>query len=415
MNVEITPSKLHGTVRIPASKSVAHRMLICAALAEGTSVISGVDISRDITATMEVLTAFGAAFSQDGSTITVTGVGGRAAAKEAIADCCESGSTLRFLIPVAAALGIHTTFFGQGRLPQRPITAYLRELPPKGITFYYENTMPFTIEGHLQPGIYELEGDVSSQYVTGLLFALALLDGDSEIRMLSRLESRPYVDLTIDCLRRFGVEIKETENGYSIPGGQKLHPCDLAVEGDYSQAAFFYVANALGSDVELTNLNPDSVQGDKKIIEITSQMCYNLKEGKPACFTVDASDIPDLVPILAVLATFGTAPSRITGAHRLAIKESDRLAATADMLNRLGGKVTASADGLEIEPVQELHGGIVDSFGDHRIVMCAAVAATRCTGVVTILHGDCVEKSYPRFFEDYQQLGGIAHVIVLES
>lgn len=415
MNIEITPSKLHGTVRIPASKSVAHRMLICAALAEGTSVISGVDISRDITATMEVLTAFGAAFFQDGSTITVTGVGGKATAKEAIADCCESGSTLRFLIPVAAALGVHTTFFGQGRLPQRPITAYLRELPPKGITFHYENTMPFTIEGQLQSGVYELEGDVSSQYVTGLLFALSLLDGDSEIRMLSRLESRPYVDLTIDCLRQFGVEIRETESGYAIPGGQKLHPCDLAVEGDYSQAAFFYVANALGSDVELTNLNPDSVQGDKKIIEITSQMCYNLKEGKPACFTVDASDIPDLVPILAVLATFGTATSRITGAHRLAIKESDRLAATADMLNRLGGKVTASADGLEIEPVQELHGGVVDSFGDHRIAMCAAVAATRCTGVVTILHGDCVEKSYPRFFEDYQQLGGIAHVIVLES
>lgn len=415
MNVEITPSKLCGTVRIPASKSVAHRMLICAALAEGTSVISGVDISRDITATMEVLTAFGAAFMQNGSTITVVGRSGKPIPETAAADCCESGSTLRFLIPVAAALGIRTTFFGQGRLPQRPITAYLRELSPKGITFTYENTMPFSIEGQLQSGIYELEGDVSSQYVTGLLFALPLLDGDSEIRMLSRLESRPYVDLTIDCLRQFGVEIIETETGYRIPGGQELHSCNLAVEGDYSQAAFFYVANALGSDVELTNLNPDSVQGDKKIVEIVSQMCYNRKEGRPACFSADASDIPDLVPILAVLATFGTAPSRIIGAHRLALKESDRLAATADLLNRLGGKVTATANGLEIEPVQALHGGVVDSFGDHRIAMCAAVAATRCTGAVTILHGECVEKSYPRFFEDYQQLGGVAHVIVLES
>ena len=196
---------------------------------------------------------------------------------------------------------------------------------------------------------------MSSQYVTGLLFALPLLEGDSEIRMLSRLESKPYVDLTIACLRHFGVTVYETEQGYTVPGGQQYHACDMEVEGDYSQAAFFYVANALGSDITLTNLNPESVQGDKKIVEITQQMCYNREKGLPACFDVDAADIPDLVPILAVLATFGTAPSRITGAHRLAIKESDRLASTADLLNRLGGKVTATADGLEIEPVEQLH------------------------------------------------------------
>ena len=248
-----------------------------------------------------------------------------------------------------------------------------------------------------------------------LLFALPLLDGDSEIRMLSRLESKPYVDLTIACLRHFGVTVYETEQGYTVPGGQQYHACDMEVEGDYSQAAFFYVANALGSDITLTNLNPESVQGDKKIVEITQQMCYNREKGLPACFDVDAADIPDLVPILAVLATFGTAPSRITGAHRLTIKESDRLASTADLLNRLGGKVTAPADGLELAPVEPLPGGPVDSCGAHRIAMCAAVAATRCTGEVTILHGECVEKSYPRFYEDYRQLGGIANVIVLES
>lgn len=414
MNILITPSRLHGTVRIPASKSMAHRLLICAALAEGTSVISGVDMSRDITATMDVLSAFGASFRQEGSTITVTGVG-NARPQAAVADCCESGSTLRFLIPVAAALGVHTTFFGQGRLPQRPIIAYLRELTKKGITFDYHNTMPFTIDGKLRSGVFELEGDVSSQYVTGLLFALPLLDGDSEIRMLSKLESKPYVDLTIACLRHFGIAVQETEQGYAVAGGQQYHACDLTVEGDYSQAAFFCVANALGSDITLTNLNPESVQGDKKIVEIVREMCYNREQGLPAGFTVDAADIPDLVPILAVLATFGTAPSSITGAHRLAIKESDRLASTADLLNRLGGKVTATPDGLEIEPVEQLHGGTVDSCGDHRIAMCAAVAATRCAGEVTILHGECVEKSYPRFYEDYRQLGGIANVIVLES
>lgn len=262
MNILISPEKLHGTVRIPASKSMAHRLLICAALAEGTSVVSGVDMSRDITATMDVLSAFGASFRQDGSTITVTGVG-KTRPQAAVADCCESGSTLRFLIPVAAALGVHTTFFGQGRLPQRPITAYLRELTKKGIAFEYHNTMPFSIDGALQSGVYELEGDVSSQYVTGLLFALPLLEGDSEIRMLSRLESKPYVDLTIACLRHFGVTVHETEQGYTVPGGQQYHACDMEVEGDYSQAAFFYVANALGSDITLTNLNPESVQGDK--------------------------------------------------------------------------------------------------------------------------------------------------------
>lgn len=415
MNITVSPAKLHGTVRVPSSKSAAHRMLICAALAEGISVISGVDISRDILATMDVLTASGAAFQVDGSRITVTGRGNQPVPEKAVADCCESGSTLRFLIPVMAALGISTEFRGQGKLPQRPITAYLRELPPKGVTFEYHDTMPFTISGKLRPGVFSLEGDVSSQYVTGLMFALALLEGDSEIRMLSPLESKPYVSLTIDCLKQFGIKIEETATGYQIPGGQKMQACDLTVEGDYSQAAFFYVANALGSDVTLRNLKPDSVQGDRKIVEITDQLRRQREAGVPVCFEADAADIPDLVPILAVLATFGTAPSRIYNARRLIFKECDRLAATADMLNRLGGKVTVTEDGLEIQPVEALHGGTIDACNDHRIAMCAAVAATRCTGDVTILGGECVKKSYPRFYEDYHELGGITDVIVLES
>ena len=415
MNVAITPALLEGTLRVPASKSMAHRMLICAALAEGTSVIHGVDNSQDITATMGALAALGASFRTEGKTVTVCGIGGKAASAAAEMDCCESGSTLRFLIPVAAALGVETTFRGRGRLPQRPVTAYLRELPKNGVTFDYAGTMPFSLRGQLCAGTFELEGDVSSQYVTGLLFALPLLESTSRIRLLSRLESRPYVNLTLACLRQFGITVTETGDGYEIPGGQHYHAAEQTVEGDYSQAAFFYVANALGSRIRLTNLNPESAQGDKKVVEIVQEMCYNQSNGKPVCFTVDAADIPDIVPILAVLATFGTAPSHITGAHRLAIKESDRLAATADFLNRLGGNVTATADGLDIIPVKELHGGTVDSFGDHRIAMCAAIAATRCTETVTILHGECVEKSYPSFYEDYQQLGGTVHVIVLES
>ena len=364
---------------------------------------------------MGALAALGASFRTEGKTVTVCGIGGKAASAAAEMDCCESGSTLRFLIPVAAALGVETTFLGRGRLPQRPVTAYLRELPKNGVTFDYASTMPFSLRGQLCAGTFELEGDVSSQYVTGLLFALPLLESTSRIRLLSRLESRPYVNLTLACLRQFGITVTETGDGYEIPGGQHYHAAEQTVEGDYSQAAFFSVANALGSRIRLTNLNPESAQGDKKVVEIVQEMCYNQSNGKPVCFTVDAADIPDIVPILAVLATFGTAPSHITGAHRLAIKESDRLAATADFLNRLGGNVTATADGLDIIPVKELHGGTVDSFGDHRIAMCAAIAATRCTETVTILHGECVEKSYPSFYEDYQQLGGTVHVIVLES
>lgn len=414
MNIQVEPRILSGTVSIPASKSMTHRMLICAALAEGTSVIEKVSFSKDITATMEALSALGAVFHTDGSTVTVTGIGGTTTVKAAEIDCCESGSTLRFLIPVAAALGVTATFHGQGRLPQRPITAYVRELSNNGITFDYANTMPFTIQGQLQSGTYYLEGDVSSQYVTGLLFALPLLEGDSDIVMLSPLQSKPYVNLTIACMQQFGLSVTETENGYHIAGGQVAHTYDGAVEGDYSQAAFFAVANALGNHITMTNLNPDSVQGDKIIIEIAEKMWYNRCNHKSAGIQVDATDIPDLVPILAVLATFGTQPSVIHGAARLKMKESDRLLATAELLNRLGGTVTPFADGLQIEPVECLQGGRIDSYGDHRIAMCAAIAATRCTAPVVIQGGECVEKSYPQFYEDYNQLGGNAHVIVLE-
>lgn len=415
MDVVITPSKLTGTVRIPASKSVVHRLLICAALAEGISVIKNVDFSQDIYATISVLEQFGAMIQVDGTEITVQGIAGKSTVTKAIADCCESGSTLRFLIPIAAALGIETEFRGKGRLPQRPITAYLRELSKKEIAFQYNNTMPFTISGSLQAGKYELEGNVSSQYVTGLLLALPLLKEDSEIHMLSKLESKPYVDITCDCLKKFGVTVSETEYGYFIPGGQKLHACSICAEGDYSQAAFFRTANVLGNYVTLENLSPDSVQGDKKIMELAQQMEEDLRTGNPAGFDVDATDIPDLVPILAVMATFGTKPSKIYGAHRLVIKESDRLTATADLLNTLGGTVKVNSDGLEIYPVTQLKGGTIDSYNDHRIAMCAAIASTRCAEPVTIKNANCIKKSYPEFYHDFEKLGGHIDVINLDA
>lgn len=408
MDICITPSKLSGRVEIPSSKSCAHRALICAALAQGRSVISGVSMSKDIEATINAMSALGAVFSVDGDRITVDGI--RSNCDKAVIDCNESGSTLRFIIPIAAALGTNAEFMGRGRLPLRPIDIYKRELTKNGAEFITDE-MPYIISGNLRGGRYEIEGDVSSQFVSGLIFALPLLDEDSEIVLTSHLESRPYVDITIDILRRFGIEIKETENGFFIKGGQKYTPHNEKIEGDFSQAAFFYVANALGCNIELGNLNENSVQGDKRIIRILEETC---SDGHIGSFTVDCSDIPDLVPILTVLASFGTEKSVIYNAKRLKIKESNRLETSAALVSSLGGNVEITDDGLIIHPEHDMHGGEVNSFGDHRIVMAAAVAASAVSGSVIIRGAEAAEKSYPDFFKDYTQLGGKINVINLE-
>ena len=403
MNIQITPKKLNGQIMIPPSKSMAHRLIISAALAEGISKISNVYPSKDILATIDVMKTFGADIKFDGDLLVVNGVS--EIPEKALCDCCESGSTLRFLIPVACALGISTTFVGKGKLPERPITPYLSELSENGITFDYNNTMPFSVTGKLKSGTYKIAGDISSQFITGLIFALPLVEGDSEIILTSHLESKPYVDITVSALKTYGIDIAETENGYYIKGGQKYMPCDTVVEADYSQAAFFYVLNSLGSDIKICGLNSDSFQGDKKIVEICERIVYN-KEGSPNSFKLDCSDIPDLVPVLAVLASFCGGVSEITNVKRLRIKESDRLAAISECLNKIGGKVQAFEDKLVVTGVESLSGGEVDAFNDHRIAMAMAVAATRCTGPLIINGAECVEKSYPNFFEDYIALGG---------
>lgn len=412
MDIKIQPSRLEGTVKIPSSKSYSHRMLICAGLAEGKSVISGISFSKDIHATISAMTSLGAEFEINGDTVTVQGIS--TPSENAVINCCESGSTLRFIIPVACALGTSSEFHGEGRLPQRPIDIYIRELSGKGITFDYNNTMPFNLSGKLSSGEFYLEGDVSSQFVTGLMFALPILDGDSKIIMKSRLESKPYADMTIACLKLFGIDISETDYGYFIKGNQKYIPHDCTVEGDYSQGAFFFTANAIGNNIKLENLAENSVQGDKKILEIIDEMCYNGKNGRLGHFKADCSNIPDLVPILAVLGSFGSERSEIFNAKRLKIKESDRLVAISTVLNAIGGKVTALDDGLIIEPVEEFKGGEIDSFGDHRIVMCGAVASTRSKNPVIIRGADAVSKSYPDFFGDFKKLGGNFNVINLE-
>lgn len=404
MDLKIIPNLLNGEVTVPPSKSVAHRMIIAAALADGVSTISNLSRSKDILATIDCMKAFGADIKLDGDTAVITGI--RSVPENAIADCCESGSTLRFLIPVACALGINTKFFGKGKLPQRPITPFLEEFPKHGVNFDFSeaengSTLPCSVSGKLTAGRFEIDGGISSQFITGLMLALPLLEGDSEIFIKSRLESKPYVDITIGVLRDFGCEITERGNSYFVKGGSRLKPFLGSVEGDYSQSAFFYAANSLGSDIKINGLNEDSSQGDKQIVEI----CREFSKNK-ASFELDCSDIPDLVPILSVLGCFCKGTSRIYNAARLRIKECDRLAAMEDCLNRIGGKIRSTDDSLIIEGVENFKGGEVVCYNDHRIAMSMAIAASRCKEPLIIRGAECVSKSYPDFFEVYRSLGG---------
>lgn len=393
-------------------------MLIAAALAGGVSEISNISRSEDIDATVDALTALGAKIFREGTVYTVIGI--KTPAASAVIDCRESGSTMRFIIPIAAALGCSCEFHGSGKLPERPITPYIREMGKHGaVITKTEGVMPFTMNGKLRGGEYVLEGDISSQFITGLLFALPLCSENSVIRLASKLESKPYADMTVDALSRFGISIEESEDKdglplYRIRGGQKYRSADVIVEGDYSQAAFYFAANALGSEVKVDNLNENSVQGDKKILEIIRDMGYNKLNaqttGKLPAFSADVSDIPDLVPILTVLGCFTDGVSRITGAKRLKIKESNRLEAIAAALGNIGGKVKVLDDSLEIEPVERFRGGTIDGCNDHRIVMASAIASTMADGEITITDAEAVSKSYPDFWRDFVSLGGNAEL-----
>lgn len=405
MDIKITPKKLHGEVIVPPSKSVAHRMIIAAALADGTSTISNLYPSVDILATMDCMRSLGARIDFEDDTAVIEGI--RNIPDKAVLDCHESGSTMRFLIPVACALGVNAEFIGSAKLPTRPIMPFVDEFPKHGITFNFSKaesgcTLPCSVSGKLTSGRFEIDGDLSSQFITGLLLALPILDGDSEIVLTTKLNSKPYVDITLGVLRDFSCVLNETANGFLIKGGQRLRPFSGAVEGDYSQAAFFYVANALGSDMKISGLNANSSQGDRQIVRICE--VFEKSNGEP--FEIDCSDIPDLVPILTVLACFGKGTSRLTNIARLRFKECDRLSVTAECLNAIGGKVTVHEDSLEIEGVRSLKGGEINGHNDHRIPMSMAIAATICEQPLIIRGAECVRKSFPNFFEVYRSLDG---------
>lgn len=404
MDIKITPEMLSGRIIVPPSKSISHRALIAAALADGESRIYNLLDCVDITdATIGALRALGAEIEQNGNCTIVKGIG--TIPEEADIDCCESGSTLRFIVPIAAALGCRSTFRGRANLPNRPITPYFTEFKKHGVSFITEK-MPYITEGKLSGGIYEIAGNISSQFITGFLFALSLLKEDSIIKITSPLESKPYVDLTIDVMKSFGITVEERENEYYIKGGQKYQPREYTVEADMSQAAFFCVAKALGAELEIEGLNPNSLQGDREILRITDEF---MKTGK--AFDVNASQIPDLVPIMSVLACFGEGTSYIRGCERLRIKECDRLAVTSGELTKLGADIKVEGDTIVINGVRELKGGECDCWTDHRIAMSISIASQRCTSPVILRGAECVSKSYPTFFDDFKMLGGKFDVI----
>lgn len=397
MKVTIAPKKLSGDITPPASKSQAHRLMIAAALSEGVSVISRLSRSQDIDATLSCMTALGAAGQWLGED-TLRLEGGRAGSG-GILDCGESGSTLRFLIPIALAVQGKGVFKGKGRLMQRPQEPYFEIFREKGISYHQEGDT-LTVEGTLTPGIYRLPGNVSSQFITGLLYALPLLPGDSQIRLTTALESAGYVDMTLEALRAFGVSVEQTDRGYNIPGNQKYIPRDMAVESDYSQAGFFFAAKGCGSDLNILGLNPLSAQGDRIVRDY---MALLEAEGD---VTLDVRECPDLVPPLAARAALRRGKTHIVNAARLRIKESDRLRSVTDVLTRLGADIVEEPEGLMITGKERLAGGEADAWGDHRIAMMAAVAAIGCDNAVTITGAENVRKSYPTFWEDYEALGG---------
>lgn len=391
MDITITPSGLSGTVKAIASKSQAHRLLICAAFADNPTELLCSQTNRDMDATADCLNALGAKIIRTSSGYQVTPL--LQVPQTAQLRCHDSGSTLRFLLPVAGALGVDATFVLEGRLPQRPLSPLWEEMERMGCRLSRPSPETIRCQGKLCAGDYVIDGGVSSQFITGLLLAATRMSGVSQLHLTGKVESQPYIAMTQEAMALFGCD----SQNYRITGGAPFHsPGCVQVEGDWSNAAFFLAAQALGNDVTVENLNIHSAQGDRAVQALLPALQENI--------TIAAEDIPDLVPILAVVAACNQG-AVFTGIRRLRLKESDRVASVIAMLTALGGKAEATEDTLTVYGTG-LTGGIVDSCNDHRIAMSAAIAATVCKQPVTILGAACVEKSYPQFFDEYRRLGG---------
>jgi len=409
--IKIIPTPLEGSVDIVSSKSLSHRYVLAAALAEGKSKIENILDSDDLVATKNALIGLGAKINDD------VIIGSKVKKVADTIDCFESGSTVRFLIPVAMLQEEPVTFIGKNQLPFRTQAMY-EEIFKDNYQFDHpkDRWLPLTVSGPLKGGTYPLRGDVSSQFITGLLYALPLAPNDSEIVLTSHLESVGYVDLTLDVLKKFGIKIIPTPTGYKIPGNQVYQPGNYKVEGDFSGAAFFVAAGLLSGPITLNNLNHESLQGDKAIIDIAQQMGGKIKKtedgykvypSKLKGVTVDVGQIPDLGPILMVLGALAEGTMIIENAARLRIKESDRLEAMVSNLTKIGAQIKVDGDRVEITGQKTLKGGKeVSSFKDHRIAMAMAIASIRCEEPIIIDDETVVSKSYPNFFDSFTKLGG---------
>ena len=380
MDIIIHPGKLSGTVNVIPSKSQAHRYLICAAFADHPTQLVCPETNRDIEATVDCLNALGAKITRTDSGYVILPIS--APPKAGVLNCCESGSTLRFMLPIVGALGVDATFLMEGRLPTRPLSPLWEEMERMGCTLTRPTANTIRCQGKLKQGKYTIDGSVSSQYITGLLFALSLI-GDSDLQITGKVESRPYIEMTQKAMAMFGAP------HYHFPGV-------ITVEGDWSNGAFWLAAKILGSELSVMQLDENSPQGDRKVAELLPKL--------QEFTTIDGSDIPDLVPILSVVASANKG-AQFKNIQRLRLKESDRVASTIAMIEALGGKAEATDDTLTIHGTG-LAGGNVNACNDHRIAMSAAIAATVCATPVTILDAECVNKSYPQFWAEYSRLGG---------
>lgn len=401
MKVKVYPSHLTGTINAVASKSYAHRYLIGAMLADGPTEIVMNSLSNDVSATIKCIECLGGKVRVHKDRYKVTPIG-RDLAKNRILDCKESASTLRFLFPIICALGCGGTFIGEGRLEDRPITPLITA--GDGCIFSGDK-LPITVNGKMKSGKILLPADVSSQYVTGLLYALPLLDNDSEIIFTTTPVSTPYIDMTVAVLKHFNVTSQKTPTGYKIKGGQRyITPVNLEVEGDWSNMAFFYCANAIGNIIRILGLSANTLQGDACI----NEQLLKIRSSKGE---IDCKDTPDLLPCLAVTSAYSTGTTTFKNVGMFRSKESNRITALESNLAKLGIEVTKNADELVIKGNGMLNGGEIDSFNDHRIVMSFAIAATKANGPITINNAECVAKSYPTFFDEMQKLGAKIEII----
>lgn len=417
MNVTIHSHKLNGEVIIPPSKSLSHRAIIAAGLAKGESVISNVMLSKDIIATIEAIKSIGASIIIKDNTLIING--SDVIRKQPFIDANESGSTIRFFIPICLVNPSEMEFRGKNNLVNRPLSLYYKLFDKFNIKYEKPDNayLPLKTKGGLKAGIYEIDGNVSSQFITGLLYALPLLNGDSKIIITTLLESKGYIDLTLDILEKYGIKIINNDyREFIIKGNQIYKPYDYEVEKDYSQTAFFLIAGAMGANIKLKDMNKKSLQGDKKIIEDINTLGGNVlfdgndlvsKDSLITGGNISFSQTPDLGPALAVLASIASGKSIFTDVKRLRIKECDRVSCMRIELNKLGANITEEEDKMIINGVARLKGGIVDSHNDHRVAMALAMASLKMDEDLTILNAECVSKSYPDFWETFKSLGGI--------